>query len=208
MRGVGRTAAVAAHQQLVAGSQAGSVPFLLPGLAALPNPSTREASRRNLQSPVVIVTCEKTSRWPLKEKAKSCEACRLRFFPSRPIIIFSMPIYEFHCEKCERDSEILVRSSDWKGNRAPALRLKEIVQEIFRVRLSPAPAAMTCPRVRTVAVVLLWRTLPRALFSGRAAFSRTRPQRTAPASRPPLDTNFARCHPGQIFHRPVGRVPL
>jgi putative FmdB family regulatory protein len=30
-----------------------------------------------------------------------------------------MPIYEFHCGKCERDSEILVRSSDWKGTRCP-----------------------------------------------------------------------------------------
>ncbi|MGA3266853.1 MAG: zinc ribbon domain-containing protein [Verrucomicrobiota bacterium] len=30
-----------------------------------------------------------------------------------------MPIYEFHCEKCERDSEILVRSRDWKGTRCP-----------------------------------------------------------------------------------------
>ncbi|MGA9450884.1 MAG: zinc ribbon domain-containing protein [Verrucomicrobiia bacterium] len=30
-----------------------------------------------------------------------------------------MPIYEFHCEKCERDSEILVRSSDWKGTKCP-----------------------------------------------------------------------------------------
>jgi putative FmdB family regulatory protein len=30
-----------------------------------------------------------------------------------------MPIYEFHCEKCERDSEILVRSADWKGTKCP-----------------------------------------------------------------------------------------
>ncbi len=30
-----------------------------------------------------------------------------------------MPIYEFHCGKCERDSEILVRSSDWEGTRCP-----------------------------------------------------------------------------------------
>ncbi len=30
-----------------------------------------------------------------------------------------MPIYEFHCEKCDRDSEILVRSSDWKGTPCP-----------------------------------------------------------------------------------------
>jgi len=30
-----------------------------------------------------------------------------------------MPIYEFHCEKCERDSEILVRSKEWKGTKCP-----------------------------------------------------------------------------------------
>jgi len=30
-----------------------------------------------------------------------------------------MPIYEFHCEQCERDSEILVRSPDWKGTKCP-----------------------------------------------------------------------------------------
>ncbi|MGA2802368.1 MAG: zinc ribbon domain-containing protein [Verrucomicrobiota bacterium] len=30
-----------------------------------------------------------------------------------------MPIYEFHCRKCERDSEILVRSSHWKGTACP-----------------------------------------------------------------------------------------
>jgi putative FmdB family regulatory protein len=30
-----------------------------------------------------------------------------------------MPIYEFHCGKCEKDSELLVRSSDWTGTRCP-----------------------------------------------------------------------------------------
>ncbi len=30
-----------------------------------------------------------------------------------------MPIYEFHCEKCEQDSEIIVRSSDWEGTPCP-----------------------------------------------------------------------------------------
>jgi len=30
-----------------------------------------------------------------------------------------MPIYEFHCGKCEKDSEILVRSSKWEGTRCP-----------------------------------------------------------------------------------------
>jgi len=30
-----------------------------------------------------------------------------------------MPIYEFHCDKCGKDSEILVRSSDWSGAKCP-----------------------------------------------------------------------------------------
>jgi putative FmdB family regulatory protein len=30
-----------------------------------------------------------------------------------------MPIYEFHCGKCEQESEILVRSSHWKGAKCP-----------------------------------------------------------------------------------------
>lgn len=30
-----------------------------------------------------------------------------------------MPIYEFHCETCQQDSEILVRSLDWKGTLCP-----------------------------------------------------------------------------------------
>jgi putative FmdB family regulatory protein len=30
-----------------------------------------------------------------------------------------MPIYEFHCEQCERDSEVLVRSTRWEGTPCP-----------------------------------------------------------------------------------------
>jgi putative FmdB family regulatory protein len=32
---------------------------------------------------------------------------------------FAMPIYEFHCESCEKASEILVRSTDWKSAKCP-----------------------------------------------------------------------------------------
>jgi putative FmdB family regulatory protein len=34
-------------------------------------------------------------------------------------ILARMPIYEFHCEACNKDSEVLVRSSDWKGTLCP-----------------------------------------------------------------------------------------
>ena len=30
-----------------------------------------------------------------------------------------MPLYEFHCGKCGVDSEILLRSTNWKGARCP-----------------------------------------------------------------------------------------
>jgi putative FmdB family regulatory protein len=30
-----------------------------------------------------------------------------------------MPIYEFHCDKCGKDSEVLVRSSEWQGTLCP-----------------------------------------------------------------------------------------
>jgi putative FmdB family regulatory protein len=40
-----------------------------------------------------------------------------------------MPIYEFHCEKCERDSEILVRSTDWKNAECPHCGSKKLAKK-------------------------------------------------------------------------------
>jgi len=40
-----------------------------------------------------------------------------------------MPIYEFHCDKCERDSEILVRSSDWKAAACPHCGSKKLTKK-------------------------------------------------------------------------------
>ncbi|HTV63861.1 MAG TPA: zinc ribbon domain-containing protein [Verrucomicrobiae bacterium] len=37
-----------------------------------------------------------------------------------------MPIYEFHCEKCGRDSELLVRSTDWKNSECPHCGAKKL----------------------------------------------------------------------------------
>ena len=31
-----------------------------------------------------------------------------------------MPIYEFHCDDCGRESEVLVRSTTWQGTPCPA----------------------------------------------------------------------------------------
>ncbi|NLH74428.1 MAG: zinc ribbon domain-containing protein [Verrucomicrobia bacterium] len=30
-----------------------------------------------------------------------------------------MPIYEFHCNDCRKDSEVLVQSTNWKGTKCP-----------------------------------------------------------------------------------------
>jgi putative FmdB family regulatory protein len=30
-----------------------------------------------------------------------------------------MPLYEFHCDACNKNSELLVRSSNWKGTKCP-----------------------------------------------------------------------------------------
>lgn len=30
-----------------------------------------------------------------------------------------MPIYEFHCEACGKDSEVLLPSTDWQGTTCP-----------------------------------------------------------------------------------------
>jgi putative FmdB family regulatory protein len=40
-----------------------------------------------------------------------------------------MPIYEFHCEKCERDSEILLRSKDAVGIECPYCGSKRLVKK-------------------------------------------------------------------------------
>jgi len=37
-----------------------------------------------------------------------------------------MPIYEFHCEKCGKDSELLVRSTDWKNSECPHCGSKKL----------------------------------------------------------------------------------
>jgi len=40
-----------------------------------------------------------------------------------------MPIYEFHCGQCERDSEILVRSTDWKNAECPHCGSKKLAKK-------------------------------------------------------------------------------
>jgi len=40
-----------------------------------------------------------------------------------------MPIYEFHCDQCEHDSEILVRSSDWSTAKCPHCGSSKLVKK-------------------------------------------------------------------------------
>jgi putative FmdB family regulatory protein len=40
-----------------------------------------------------------------------------------------MPIYEFHCEQCKKDSEILVRTSDWKNTECPHCGSKKLAKK-------------------------------------------------------------------------------
>jgi putative FmdB family regulatory protein len=37
-----------------------------------------------------------------------------------------MPIYEFHCEACGQDSELLVRSAKWEGTPCPRCHSKRL----------------------------------------------------------------------------------
>jgi putative FmdB family regulatory protein len=41
-----------------------------------------------------------------------------------------MPIYEFSCEKCGKESEILVRSKDWKGTKCPACGSTKLTKKL------------------------------------------------------------------------------
>jgi len=40
-----------------------------------------------------------------------------------------MPIYEFHCDKCGEDAEVLVRSSQWEGTPCPKCGSKELTKK-------------------------------------------------------------------------------
>lgn len=56
-----------------------------------------------------------------------------------------MPIYEFHCEKCEKDSEILVRSSDWKGTKCPSCGSTKLEKKLSVFASANAGAAGEAP---------------------------------------------------------------
>ena len=59
-----------------------------------------------------------------------------------------MPIYEFHCQKCDKDSEILVRSSKWEGTECPHCGSTKLAKKlsVFASSVSEgAGEAPACP---------------------------------------------------------------
>ena len=41
-----------------------------------------------------------------------------------------MPIYEFHCDQCHRESEVLLSSSDWEGTSCPHCGSTRLVKKL------------------------------------------------------------------------------
>ncbi len=50
-----------------------------------------------------------------------------------------MPLYEFHCNACGKDAEILVRTSDWKGVRCPSCGSTRLVKKLSVFAAASAP---------------------------------------------------------------------
>ncbi len=57
-----------------------------------------------------------------------------------------MPIYEFHCRDCNRDSEVLVRSTHWEGTPCPQCGSTKLEKKlsVFASSVAGAAAEPTC----------------------------------------------------------------
>jgi putative FmdB family regulatory protein len=57
-----------------------------------------------------------------------------------------MPIYEFHCAKCGRESEVLVRSTDWAGTKCPRCGSSKLEKKlsVFASGSAAEPADAGC----------------------------------------------------------------
>ena len=57
-----------------------------------------------------------------------------------------MPIYEFHCEQCQKDSEILVRSRQWEGTPCPHCGSTRLAKKlsVFASSIAGAEAGPSC----------------------------------------------------------------
>lgn len=56
-----------------------------------------------------------------------------------------MPIYEFHCDSCHCDSEVLVRSTKWEGTPCPHCGSKKLVKKLSVFASSTAGGAGEAP---------------------------------------------------------------
>jgi len=54
-----------------------------------------------------------------------------------------MPLYEFRCEKCDREFELLVRSSNWKGSACPHCGSTKLSKQLST--FAPATAGSSGP---------------------------------------------------------------
>jgi putative FmdB family regulatory protein len=57
-----------------------------------------------------------------------------------------MPIYEFHCSDCRKDSEVLVRSTEWQGTPCPhcgSVRLQKKLS-VFASSVAESNEAPAC----------------------------------------------------------------
>ncbi|KAB2653460.1 MAG: zinc ribbon domain-containing protein [Verrucomicrobia bacterium] len=56
-----------------------------------------------------------------------------------------MPIYEFHCGKCKKDSEILVRSSEWHATKCPLCGSEKLSKKFSTFASSTGGEAAQAP---------------------------------------------------------------
>ena len=52
-----------------------------------------------------------------------------------------MPLYEFHCGKCGADSEILLRSTNWKGTKCPKCGSAKLTKKLSAFASSASGAS-------------------------------------------------------------------
>ena len=57
-----------------------------------------------------------------------------------------MPLYEFHCQQCGKDSEVLVRSTQWEGTPCPKCGSARLTKKFSTFASSAAGAACEAPR--------------------------------------------------------------
>ena len=57
-----------------------------------------------------------------------------------------MPLYEFNCSKCDKDFELLVRSSNWEGTAAcPHCGSKKLAKKLSVFASSVASSSSAAP---------------------------------------------------------------